>query len=286
MPNLILSLAGVVARLLPTNVKMSLYRTPWLAGIIRGSLNRAAPEEIAEVNVAAGHLIGMRLSLDMKTEKEFWLGTYEPDLQSAIADLVKPGMVAYDLGANIGYFSLLLARTVGHAGKVFAFEALPANIERLNRNVRLNSLEDTITVVPAAVVDRSQPIHFLLGPSGRMGKVEGSSGRHSTDYQDVITVDGIALDDFAYKENHSEPAVIKMDIEGGEVLALPGMRRVLGQARPLMFLELHGEEAAQAAWQELTNTDYRIAAITNGYPEVPSLQDLDWKAYIVAFPKR
>lgn len=286
MPNLVLSLAGFAARLLPTNVKMSLYRTPWLAGIIRGGLNRAAPDGLAEVTVAAGQLVGMRLALDMKTEKEFWLGTYEPDLQSAIADLVKPGMVAYDLGANIGYFSLLLARAVGHAGKVFAFEALPANIQRLNRNVVLNGLEDTITVVPAAVIDRSQPIHFLLGPSGSTGKVEGSSGRRSIDYQDVITVNGIALDVFTYIENHSEPAVIKMDIEGGEVLALPGMRRVLGQARPLVFLELHGEEAAQAAWQELTNMGYRIASITNGYPEVPSLQALAWKAYVVAFPKQ
>jgi hypothetical protein len=53
-----------------------------------------------------------------------------------------------------------------------------------------------------------------------------------------------------------------------------------------MFLELHGEEAAHAAWQELINTGYRIAAITNGYPEVSSLQALDWKAYIVAFPKK
>ncbi len=264
---------------------MRMYRAPWLAGLIRGGLNRAAPEGLSDITVAAGYLAGMRLCLDLKTEKEFWLGTYEPALQSAIVDLVKPGMVAYDLGANIGYFSLLLARLVRSAGKVFAFEALPANVDRLNRNVRLNDMEDTITVVPAAVVDHGKPVHFLLGPSGRMGKVEGSSGRRSTGGQDVITVSGIGLDEFTYGENNLEPSVIKMDIEGGEVLALPGMRHVLERARPTVFLELHGEEAAQAAWQALAGTGYRIASLDSGYPYISSLQELDWKAYIIAFPK-
>jgi FkbM family methyltransferase len=155
----------------------------------------------------------------------------------------------------------------------------------LNRNVKLNGLQDIITVVPAAVVDRTQTVHFFLGPSGRMGKVEGSSGRRLNDDQEVISVSGISLDEFAYEQNWPVPAVIKMDIEGGEVLALPGMQHVLEQARPLLFLELHGEEAAQVAWQELTGSGYRMTAMTNGYPEVTSLQDLNWKAYIAAFPK-
>jgi len=77
------------------------------------------------VQVAAGGLQGLRLSLDMQTEKDYWLGTYEPELQAAVADLVKPGMQVYDVGANIGYVSLLLARRVGAAGHVYAFEALP-----------------------------------------------------------------------------------------------------------------------------------------------------------------
>jgi FkbM family methyltransferase len=253
--------------------------------MIRKGLNRAAPEGMTDVTVAAGYLAGMRLSLDMKTEKDFWLGTYEPDLQSAIVDLVKPGMVAYDVGANIGYFSLLLARMVGSSGKVFAFEALPANVQRLKNNVSLNDLGDIVTVVPAAIVDRNQPVDFLLGPSTSTGKVKGPFGRHFAESQEVTTVEGIGLDEYTYSQTHMEPSIIKMDIEGGEVLAFPGMRRVLRQARPLMFVELHGEEAAQTAWDELTGAGYHIASMTNGYPEVSSLLELDWKAYIVAFPK-
>lgn len=285
MPNVVLSLAGAAARILPTNVKMSLYRIPWLARIVRRGLNRAAPQGLAEVVVAAGPIAGMRMSLDMQAEKEFWLGTYEPELQAALLDLVKPGMVAYDVGANIGYFTLLLANRVGHSGRVYAFEALPANIKRLERNVALNNLGVCTQVVPAAVVDRSRPVDFMLGPSGRMGKVEGASGRRTVDYQEKITVDGISLDDFIAEKEHSAPDVIKMDIEGGEILALPGMHTTLDRIKPLIFLELHGEEASQVAWEALVGHGYRLSSLTQGYPEVTSLQSLDWKAYILASPK-
>jgi hypothetical protein len=68
------------------------------------------------------------------------------------------------------------------------------------------------------------------------------------------------------------------------VLALPGMRRVLAEARPLMLMELHGAESARVAWQALTAAGYEIHWMQRGYPLVPSLEALGWKAYIVAKP--
>jgi FkbM family methyltransferase len=263
---------------------LSLYRIPWLARFIRSSLNRAAPEGLAVVRVAAGRLSGMRLALNMHEEKEFWLGTYEPGLQAALLEQIKPGSVVYDLGANIGYFSLLMASLVGPQGRVFAFEALPSNVERLNQNIALNDLSGRITVISAAVADRSRLMTFLVGPSNRMGKLDGSSGRRSVDYREAIEIDCISLDDLVYKQGQPVPALVKMDIEGGEVLALPGMRRVLMEARPVLLLELHGEEAAQVAWRELSQSGYRLASLEKGYPPVISLEALDWKSYLIAFP--
>jgi len=75
-----------------------------------------------------------------------------------------------------------------------------------------------------------------------------------------------------------------MDIEGGEVLALPGMRKVLSEARPVVLMELHGPEAAQAAWNELRRAGYRICLMEKEFPVIPLLEGLDWKAYIVALP--
>jgi hypothetical protein len=98
-------------------------------------------------------------------------------------------------------------------------------------------------------------------------------------------VPGISLDEFAYGQGNPPPQVVKMDIEGGEVMALPGMRRLLAEARPLMLMELHGPASARAAWETLTAAGYRISWMKPGYPPVPSLAELDWKAYIIARPK-
>jgi FkbM family methyltransferase len=282
----LLSFAAVIARITPLRLKRALYRYPRLAGLIRGGLNRAAPAGLTEVVIAAGGLRGDRMSLNLQEEKDYWLGTYEPELQAAITRLVQPGMVAYDVGANIGYITLLLTHAVGETGRVFAFEALPENVERLQRNIALNELESVVTAVPAAVCEASRPVNFLVGPSDDMGKAEGSAGRQGVAYSTAITVPGLSLDSFVYERGSPPPQVVKMDIEGGEVLALPGMRRLLLEARPVILLELHGPEAAQAAWECLRLAGYLICQMKPGFPKIPDLEALDWKAYLVAWPAR
>ena len=284
MTNPLLSLAAWLARILPLEVKRSLYRIEPLAALIRSGLNRAAPSGLTEVVVAAGELAGMALSLDLQSEKDYWLGTYEVDLQAAVSDLVRPGMVAYDVGANIGYVSLLLARKVGKTGKVFAFEALPANLERLRTNLELNDLASRVLIVPAAVVDSEGVVRFQVGPSNGMGKAEGSAGRQEASYRKTVAVEGISLDAFVYQRGNPPPAVVKMDIEGGEMLALPGMERLLLEARPLVLLELHGPRASGKVWDTLIAAGYQISRMSPGYPGVPSPEALQWKSYIVAFP--
>ena len=283
MRRIILSLAAFTARLLPDSLKQAIYRIGPLARLIRRGLNRAAPSGLAEVKVAGGDLAGFSLQLDMQTEKDYWLGTYEPALQSALRTLIPAGAVVYDVGANIGYVSLLLAKAAGEAGRVYAFEALPDNVERLQRNLALNGIGARVQVVAKAVTGAAGPVRFLVHASGGMGKAAGSAGRDDP-YSAELIVDGISLDEFVYSGHNPLPNVVKMDIEGGEVLALPGMRRVLKEARPLMLMELHGPESARAAWEELSAAGYEISWMKRGFPRVPSLEAMGWKAYIVAKP--
>ena len=91
MSNIMLSFTGWLARKMPMLIKRGVYRFGLLADLIRGALNRAAPKGVKPVVVAAGGLEGMKLALDLQSEKDYWLGTYEPELQEAIADLVRPG---------------------------------------------------------------------------------------------------------------------------------------------------------------------------------------------------
>ncbi|HEB66176.1 MAG TPA: FkbM family methyltransferase [Chloroflexi bacterium] len=280
MKKTVLALAAVSARILPLPFKRQIYRIQPLARLVRGLLNRAAPSGLTEIVISGGDLRGWRMALDLQAEKDYWLGTYEPELQAAIRRWVRPGWTVYDAGANVGYISLLLARAVGSEGRVFAFEALPANQERWRRNAALNPQGGALRLIPAAVADKTGSARFLVGPSDDTGKAAGSAGR-ALEYAESVEVPAVSLDDFVYAQGNPPPDLVKMDIEGGEVLALPGMARLLREARPLLFLELHGPESARAAWDALAAAGYTLHRMAPGYPRIPSLTELDWKAYVV-----
>jgi len=282
--NFLLKSAAWAARVLPAPVKRWVYRTPWLASFTRRTLNAAAPVGLNEVTIAAGVLRGIRMILNLQSEKDYWLGTYEPDLQEAARQLIQPGMVVYDVGANIGYISLMAAHLANESGHVYSFEALPGNVERLKANIDLNELASRVTVIHAAVTDQTGEAVFLAHESGAMGKAKGSAGRDEH-YATEVRVPAIALDDFGSQQGIKPPQVIKMDIEGGEGMALRGMGKILHEIRPIFLIELHGQEAAQQVWQTLTSAGYRIHRMQKGMPEVKALEDLDWKAYIIAQPR-
>ena len=81
-----------------------------------------------------------------------WAGIYDQQTQSAITKYVNPGMVCYDCGANVGFFTLLLSRCCGPTGKVFAFEPDPANLVKLERHVLMNRLAN-VEILPIALSD-------------------------------------------------------------------------------------------------------------------------------------
>ena len=283
MRNLLLSLAAHLARLLPQFVKQTLYRLGPLTHVMRSILNWAAPKGIHRVNIAGGYLQGLPFMLDMQKEKDYWLGTYEARLASVLPELVPAGAMVYEAGANVGYTSLCLGQAAGAKGTVYCFEPLPSNIERLRQNVALNNALCDFRVVPKAVSGDTGRVEFLVHRSDDMGKINGSAGR-AEEYHHQITVDTISLDDFVYKQGNPPPQVIKIDIEGGEVLALPGMMKLLVEDHPLVMIELHGPESARAAWQAFTRAGYSMYRIEPGSPVVSSPQELDWKAYLIARP--
>lgn len=283
MSHPLLTLAARAAAVLPTPLRRGLYRLGPATRWLRGLLTRAAPQGLTEVAVAAGPLAGARLALDLRAEKDLWLGTYEPPLLEAAAALVRPGDVVYDVGANLGYLTLLFARLAGPAGRVLAFEPLPANLARLRRNLALNGLEQRVQVVEAAVAGRAGRLRFLVHDSGGMGKLEGAAGRDEH-YRQTIAVASVDLDTFVFRRRSPPPQVVKLDVEGGEVLALPGMRRVLAQVRPALLLELHGPQALEVARAVLGAAGYRLHRLRRGFPPLPPGLDPGWKAYLAALP--
>jgi FkbM family methyltransferase len=154
----------------------------------------------------------------------------------------------------------------------------------LTNNIQRNRFQDRVTVVPAAVLDKSGPVEFFIGPSTGMGKVEGSAGRDSVEYNESVQVEGISIDEYIELSGNPPAHIIKVDIEGGEILAIPGMQKLLHNQRPIVMIELHGPEAAGISWEILKKENYRICQMASSFPEIHDFQDLDWKSYIVAFP--
>lgn len=277
----VLRLAAWVAKALPNGLRQSIYRSGPLAGAVRSTLNAAAAEGAIEVEIAAGPLAGARMNLDLKSEKTLWLGNYEPQLMQAIEQFGGPGMRAYDVGANIGYVSLALARRAGERGSVVAFEPLPANLVRLRHNLDLNAEGVRVVMVGAAVADHSAQAEFLTHRSGGMGKLVAAAGRDA-EYQGSLSVEQIALDDWHAGQGGPAPDLVKIDVEGGEALVLRGMSNLIREARPLLLIELHGPQAAAEALAVLSRAGYRLLQLRKGYP--PFEPGTEWKNYVVGVP--
>lgn len=270
-----------IARALPQGARNFLYRLGPLSAAIRSLLTRAAPGEIVPVEIAAGPLAGMRLQLDLRTEKDLWLGTYEPALLEAINHFARPDFVVYDVGANIGYVSLALAKAVGQGGRVVAFEPLPTNLVRLRANMALNPEGNRVQIVGAAVGASISQDSFMVHKSGGMGKLQASKGRQA-EYEGSITVEVVSLDEWIRENHGAPPGLIKIDVEGGEAAVLEGLRRTLKNDRPTILIELHGPEATSAVQANLASAGYALHAASDGYPELGEIAN--WKTYAVALP--
>jgi FkbM family methyltransferase len=144
---------------------------------------------------------------------------------------VRPGMAVVDIGAYLGYYTLLGARGTGPAGKVHAFECDPVNHRFLLHNLRLNGFREAVVARPAAVSDRAGSLPFFV----RGGDLSVGSLWQETGAKAVVEVASTTLD----QELGGEPVdVLKMDIEGGEPRALDGMTTTIAVSPNLvMFVE-------------------------------------------------
>ncbi|MGH7474752.1 MAG: FkbM family methyltransferase [Longimicrobiales bacterium] len=162
------------------------------------------------------------------------LGTYERAQTEAFERLVEHGQVVFDLGAHVGYYSILAARRVGPTGTVIAFEPDPRNVRSLRRHARLNRAQ-RLRIVEAAVGDHEGPAGFAAGTGTGTGHVVGAVGSNgSTRAVQLTTIDHHVA------RAGLVPDLIKIDVEGAEAAVLRGGRRTLQSARPRLLLSTHG----------------------------------------------
>lgn len=157
----------------------------------------------------------------------FLRGGYAPGRVSEIRAIVKEGDVVIDIGANIGYFTILLARLVGPEGKVYAFEPDPRSCHLLQRTVERNGWTHVI-VEQKAVSNKAGEFPLYQTPSWT------SNALTPSEHISTVNVQLVTLDDFL--SNEQCISFVKMDMDGSEPLAIIGMSQLIQQSSGLRVL--------------------------------------------------
>ncbi|MDI6735143.1 MAG: FkbM family methyltransferase [bacterium] len=168
---------------------------------------------------------------------------HEESTTEIFKKVVKKGDVVVDLGANIGYFSLLAAKLVGKDGKVYSFEPEPKNYNYLVKNIDLNGYNNIFSL-QKAISDKAGKIKLYICPYdtghhtiNQYKGIEAYKHDYCYEKKEFIEIETMPLDDFL-SDKDFKADVIKMDVEGAEMLALLGMDRVIKENKNLkMFVE-------------------------------------------------
>jgi FkbM family methyltransferase len=158
-------------------------------------------------------------------------GTYEPEQTRLFQKHVTQGATVLDVGAHVGYYTLLASVLVGPNGRVCAFEPNPENHGFLCKHVLLNELTN-VTMENAAVSNSNGTASFAFGTGSGTGRL----AEHG-----VLDVRTVRLDDFC-RERKVEPDFLKIDVEGAELDVLRGADEVIRSHHPVIFLSTHGED--------------------------------------------
>jgi FkbM family methyltransferase len=240
------------ARTLPSQVRSAVAGAPRLRRLYA---HIVAPNRTTVGRVVAGPLQGALIEFDPWSENRYWEGSYEQETQRLLTELPLEGAVAWDVGAHVGFFSLLLAR---RCRQVVAVEPGPANARRLRANVERN--QAPVEVVEAAVGSEPGTAQLELAEDGRMNRVGAADLG--------VEVPRTTLDRLA--REHGFPAFVKIDVEGAEIDVLRGGADVL-RHRPLLLIEAHSQSLAEEVTHILGAHGYSVERVHSGPKEFDRL---------------
>ncbi len=179
-----------------------------------------------------------------------WLGTYELDKQNLFASLLNPGLTVYDIGANVGFYTLLASKYVGTQGQVYAFEPAPDNLLKLQRHVNINACRNA-RVLDCALSNQPGRANF-----DDNGSYTGKLSAHGKTTVKLETLDGLLA------AGRISPAqLVKIDVEGAELAVLEGGRDFFQNHAPTILLATHGVDIHRQCCDRLRSWGYTLKPI-------------------------
>lgn len=190
--------------------------------------------------VMRGHLRGAKFVLGTLEGEggggSVYFNLVEPEQTSVFVENLADGDVFFDVGANVGYYTVLGSRLVGRKGLVVAFEPLARNLSHLYNHIDINNLQN-VSIIPAACSDEISLAAFSTGPNNAMGHlIDGSNSNNGM----PMLVPTVTLDAVVERLGVI-PKVLKIDVEGAELSVLRGASSRILPAKPKIFLSLHSE---------------------------------------------
>lgn len=194
-------------------------------------------------------------------------GTQEIEQSRCLVKLLQRDQVFFDVGANVGFYSLLGSKAVGAKGRVVAFEPAPRNLAFLHRHLRLNKASN-VTILPLACADVLSTQPFNLGENNALGHLdENAESNTGTSLQfSPLLVATVSLDDVVEKLR-LKPDVIKIDVEGAELRVLEGATGILKCIRPSLLLSVHSDRLREACLAYLRKFDYCLEPLNSSAVE-------------------
>jgi FkbM family methyltransferase len=240
----------------------SLRDFPFIGSLIHRFSHRILPQDhMVWARVEGGPAQGLWLELKPRTGQSYVRGEVETTVQNILVERLRPGMIFYDLGANIGLFTLLAARLVGEKGRVVSFEPDPANAERLRRNVERNQFAN-VTVVEAGVWSSSGEFNFVTADEQSPDRGVGTFIAHEGQPRGTPTR-CVSLNDLT--ETVPAPDALKCDVEGAEFEVLRGAEKMLKTKHPWIICEMHSELNDRNVRQILNRLGYTLERLDNNH---------------------
>jgi len=214
-------------------------------------LKKIIPQKIV-VPIMQGRLKGKKWIIG-SGNLEYVLGTYEFEKVKLFEKIVKNCKVIYDIGAHVGFYTLLSSELIKEKGKVVAFEPLPRNLKYLKKHLEMNNCNN-VMLIEAAVSDKCSMSFFNEGPSSYTGNLS-EEGK--------LQVNTFSIDELIKSDRIPPPNCMKIDVEGSELLVLKGAKLTISIYNPTIFLATHNHRLRIDCIKFLVSLGYKLKPIAD-----------------------